>query len=191
MLCGMDAGDVVRALVDPQRVKVFAAIALGSADRERIGAATGIDARGVAAATAKLEAAGLVASGPDGLRVDQERLRELVRASSGTDTPDGEFAPFVHEGRLRALPSKRGKRHAVLAHVVETSFDAARPYDEAAVNAVLERWCEGSEVDHVAIRRYLIDHQLLFRVRGVYARSEDVLPAPGEAERYMSAIGLD
>lgn len=153
----------------------------------------GVDVRGVVAATARLSAAGLLADGPDGLRVDYEKLRELVRSldSPGGAEDDAGLARFVQDGRLRVLPSKRTRRHAVLAHIVETSFDEGTSYDEAAVNTVLERWCEGSEVDHVAIRRYLIDHQLLFRVRGVYARSADVLPAPGEAERYLSAIGLD
>ncbi len=98
--------------------------------------------------------------------------------------------PFVVDGRLRSLPSKQGRRRVVLTHVVETSFAPDTAYDEPAVNEVLLRWCEGGEVDHVAVRRYLIDHGLLFRVRGVYARRPDLLPAPGGAEDYMSAIGL-
>ncbi|GGQ70790.1 DUF2087 domain-containing protein [Couchioplanes azureus] len=100
------------------------------------------------------------------------------------------LAPFIRGDRLRQLPSKRTRRHAVLAHIVENSFEEAATYDEAAVNAILQRWCEDSGVDHVAMRRYLIDHQLLFRTGGVYARSLDVLPSPGDAERYMNAIGL-
>ena len=98
--------------------------------------------------------------------------------------------PFVRDGRLRSLPSKQGRRRAVLAHVVESSFAPDATYDEPAVNEVLLRWCEGGEVDHVAVRRYLVDHRLLFRVRGVYARRPDVLPQPGGAEHYLKAIGL-
>lgn len=189
----VEAADVIKAVADPQRFRVLAAVALGAASRDQVGAMAGVDVRGVVTATARLSATGLLADGPNGLRVDYEKLRELVRS---LDVPVGGedgtgLARFVQDGRLRGLPSKRARRHAVLAHIVETSFDEGTSYDEAAVNTVLERWCEGSGVDHVAIRRYLIDHQLLFRVRNVYARSADVLPAPGEAERYMSAIGLD
>lgn len=185
----MEAADVMRVLADPQRFRVLAAVVLGAADRDEIGELSGVDARGVLAATARMEYLGLLASGTDGLHVDYEKLRELVRAEAPGAQDD--LAPFVRGDRLCSLPSKRARRHAVLAHIVRQSFDEHTSYDEKAVNAVLERWCEGSGVDHVAIRRYLIDHQLMFRVRGIYARAPEVLPAPGDAERYMEAIGLD
>ncbi|MFI5495899.1 DUF2087 domain-containing protein [Actinoplanes sp. NPDC051859] len=101
------------------------------------------------------------------------------------------FAPFIDGDRLRRLPAKRTRRHTVLGYLVETSFAQGTTYDETAVNTILLRWCTGSEVDHVAVRRYLIDHQLLFRSGGVYARSGDLLPSPGAAQRYLDAIGLD
>ncbi|SIM60567.1 DUF2087 domain-containing protein [Micromonospora cremea] len=191
----MEAADLIRVIADPQRFRVLAAVGLGAADRDQVGAMSGVDARGVVAATARLESAGLITGGPDGFRVDFPGLRDLVRreAVDGRDESaalESALDPFVRDSRLRSLPSKRIRRHAVLAHIVRTSFDEKSSYDEKAVNSVLERWCEGSGVDHVALRRYLIDHQLMFRVRGVYARNTEVLPAPGEAERYMDAVGL-
>ncbi len=182
-------------MADPQRFRVLAAVALGATDREQIGTMSGVDARGVLAATSRLESAGLLAGGPGAFRVDFPALRDLVRREAvpaREALADGdELDRFVRDDRLRSLPSKRTRRHAVLAHIVKTSFDEQSAYDEKAVNEILERWCEGSGVDHVAMRRYLIDHQLMFRVRGVYARTSETLPAPGDAERYMEAIGLD
>jgi hypothetical protein len=98
--------------------------------------------------------------------------------------------PFIVDGRLRSLPSKQGRRRAVLAHVVETSFAPDATYDETAVNAILMRWCADGEIDHVAVRRYLVDHRLLFRVGGVYARDAGALPQTGDAERYLDAMRL-
>ena len=100
------------------------------------------------------------------------------------------FEPFVRDGTLRSLPSKQARREAVLVHIVETSFAPDATYDEPAVNEVLLRWCDGGEVDHVAVRRYLVDHRLLFRVGGVYARRADLLPQRGRAEDYLDAMGL-
>jgi hypothetical protein len=39
------------------------------------------------------------------------------------------------------------------------------------VAEVLKRWCEGGEVDHVTVRRYLVDEELLSRDGGVYWRT--------------------
>ncbi|NLU78171.1 DUF2087 domain-containing protein [Micromonospora sp. HNM0581] len=186
----MEATDVIKALADPQRFRVLAAVVLGASDRDEIGARSGVDVRGVLAATARLESLGLLTGEAGALRVDYEKLRDLLRAEAAPAAQE-DIDRFVQDGRLSSLPSKRSRRHAVLAHIVEQSFEAGSTYDEKAVNVVLERWCEGSAVDHVAMRRYLIDHQLMFRVQGVYARTTEVLPAPGEAEKYMDAIGLD
>lgn len=187
----VEATDVIKALADPQRFRVLAAVVLGVSDRDEIGARSGVDARGVLAAIARLESLGLLANDAGALHVDYEKLRDLLRVEAAPAPAQDDLGRFVQGGRLCSLPSKRTRRHAVLAHIVEQSFDEKTSYDEKAVNVVLERWCEGSGVDHVAMRRYLIDHQLMFRVQGVYARVPEVLPAPGAAEKYMDAIDLD
>jgi len=66
------------------------------------------------------------------------------------------------------VPVKPAKRRRILEHVVETSFSPDKEYDEKTVNRVLSQWCEGGEVDHVTIRRYLIDARLLTRESGTY-----------------------
>lgn len=77
---------------------------------------------------------------------------------------------FVPDGRLIRLPAKRGRRRVVLEHVVQ-SFEPGRRFPEREVDAVLRAWCAGGEVDHVTLRRYLVDEGLLSRDHGVYWRS--------------------
>lgn len=73
-------------------------------------------------------------------------------------------------GRLLRLPVRPAKRKVLLEHVV-ASFEPGRRYPEVEVNGRLRTWCEGGEVDHVTLRRYLVDQGLLARGTGVYWRS--------------------
>jgi hypothetical protein len=77
---------------------------------------------------------------------------------------------FVRNGRLLGLPAQRGRRMAVLEHLAQ-SFEPGVEYPEAEVDAALTAWCDGSGVDHVTVRRYLVDEGLLRRSGGGYARS--------------------
>jgi hypothetical protein len=82
------------------------------------------------------------------------------------------LAPFVVPGdRLTQLPAKQGRRIRVLEHIAGACFEPGRDYDEAEVNELLERWCEGGGVDHVTVRRYLIDYGILSRDAGTYRRT--------------------
>ncbi|MER7474086.1 DUF2087 domain-containing protein, partial [Micromonospora sp. NPDC000018] len=73
------------------------------------------------------------------------------------------------DGVLVGLSAQRGRRRVLLAHVA-TSFEPGVRYPERAVDDVLRRWCEGGGSDHVTLRRYLVDEQLLAREQGVYWR---------------------
>ena len=87
---------------------------------------------------------------------------------------------FVPDGRLLRLPAKQSRRKAVLEYIVQ-SFEPGRRFPEREVDAVLRAFCAGGEVDHVTVRRYLVDEGLLSRDHGVYWRSGgwvDVLGAP-------------
>ena len=93
---------------------------------------------------------------------------------------DRMLRPFVLDGRLIRLPAKRTRRRAVLEHVVQ-SFEPGRRFPEREVDVVLRAWCAGGEVDHVTVRRYLVDEGLLSREDGLYWRSGgwlDVFGAP-------------
>jgi hypothetical protein len=87
------------------------------------------------------------------------------------DLPD-QLRPFVRDGRIVAMPSKRTRRLLLLDQVAQ-AFEPGREYPEAAVNEILGAVFD----DHCALRRYLIDEDLLARSpAGVYWRSGGTTP---------------
>ncbi len=73
------------------------------------------------------------------------------------------------DGRLSAIPVQRKKRLAILRWLVE-DFRPARLYGEAEVNRIIS-W---RHPDFAALRRYLVDEELMQRRRGVYWRTGSV-----------------
>jgi hypothetical protein len=72
-------------------------------------------------------------------------------------------------GRLLSIPVQRKKRLAVLNWLAE-DFQPGRLYPESEVNRVLGR----RHPDFAALRRYLVDEELMQRRRGVYWRTGSV-----------------
>ena len=72
-------------------------------------------------------------------------------------------------GRLISIPVQRKKRLAVLRWLVE-DFQPARLYSEADVNRIMSR----RHPDFAALRRFLVDEELMQRRRGVYWRTGSV-----------------
>jgi len=72
---------------------------------------------------------------------------------------------FVRDGRLTSVPAARGKRRVLLEHIA-AAFEPGVRYPEKDVDAVLRAW----HPDHAALRRYLVDEQLLAREGGRYWR---------------------
>lgn len=77
---------------------------------------------------------------------------------------------FLPDGRLIRLPAKRARRRLLLEYLAQ-SFEPGRRIPEREVNLVLRAWCAGGDVDHVTVRRYLVDEGLLSRDHGMYWRS--------------------
>ncbi len=75
---------------------------------------------------------------------------------------------FVRDGRLVRLPAKWQKKLVVLRHVAERTFEPGIDYPERDVNDRLRAWCEDAPVDHVTLRRYLVDLGHLRRQLGHY-----------------------
>lgn len=171
-------------LADPGRMRVLAAVALGTT-REQLAGRTGLPPREAAAAVHRLQDAGLITAD---LEVAYGRLRELAAEPAATEESSG-LEPFVCGGRLRSLPAQSSRRHHVLEHVAQQSFSPGRAYDEPEVNALLGAWCEGGEVDHAALRRYLVEGGLMSRGGGIY-RLGSGTAEPGLAERRVQAMGL-
>lgn len=58
----------------------------------------------------------------------------------------------------------------MLEHVVR-SFEPGTRYAEKQVDEPLRDWCGGGEIDHVTLRRQLVDEDLLAREGGEYWRT--------------------
>ncbi|WP_433384181.1 GNAT family N-acetyltransferase [Micromonospora sp. KLBMP9576] len=183
----MTAQVLAGALADDVRRRVFAAIVLGGADATAVADRTGLSARQVLTAIRRLVDTGLVTGGDGDLRVDADRVRRAARTPAvpgpAEDPVDRVLRTFVRDGRLTGLPAQRGRRRVVLAHVAE-SFEPGERYPERAVDEVLRRWCERGGCDHVSLRRYLVDEQLLTREQGVYW-----VPRPHGEDRRVDTTG--
>lgn len=116
-------------------------------------------------------------------RTPADRLPALL-----ADAPDDPLSPFVQGRSLRSLPSSRDRRWNVLAHVATHAFTAGEQYDEREVTRRLALWCAGGNVDAVALRRYLVEEQLLSRGGGTYRLGSDG-PPPSLGERRVRAMG--
>ena len=88
---------------------------------------------------------------------------------------DLEYASRVIEtfvdpsGRLVAIPVQRKKRLAILRWLVE-DFQPGRRYTEAEVNGIISRRYH----DYAALRRYLVDEELMQRRSSIYWRTGTV-----------------
>jgi hypothetical protein len=73
---------------------------------------------------------------------------------------------FLVDGRLAMMPTRRAKRRVVLDYIARC-FEPGVRYPEKEVDVVLRAFHD----DFAALRRYLIDEDLLSRENGVYWRS--------------------
>lgn len=164
----VDAAAIVGLLAEPDRLRVAAALVLGAQTPAQVAAATSLPPRAVAAALRKLQGGGLV---DEQLRLRIGLFKEAARASAPAEpTPGDVVARFVRDGRLLGFPAQHTARRQVLEAVVQ-SFEPGRHYPERQVDEVLQAWTDGGPADHVTLRRYLVDHDLLARDGGKYWRS--------------------
>ncbi|MBL1080607.1 DUF2087 domain-containing protein [Streptomyces actinomycinicus] len=201
---------LIGLLADENRLRAFAAVALGATSPEEVAGRAGLSPKATALALLRLREQGAVTgagtgtgtgagagasagavtgtgtgtgtgsgSGAGGaLAVSYGLLRELARPDrsarpAGTDV----VSTFVRDGRLLRLPAQWTRKQQVLRHIAEQTFEPGVAYPERVVNERLRTWCEGSdEIDHVTLRRYLVDLHELRRSDGVYERA--AAPAP-------------
>jgi len=79
---------------------------------------------------------------------------------------DPRLCVFLRDGRIAAMPAKRSRRLLLLDEVAQ-AFEPGVRYPEGEVNRVLGAMFS----DHCALRRYLVDEDLLARAEGQYWRS--------------------
>jgi hypothetical protein len=175
-----DPAGLIGALAAPERLRAFAAVVLGARTSDEVAAASGLPAREVGPALARLAAVGLLDRDPTGWRVRADRLVEAARAlaepapaaAEGGANPVAEPArsavlrAFLRDGRLTGIPAARGKRLVVLDHLAGR-FEPGIRYPEREVNERLR----AAHPDVAALRRYLVDEGFLSRQAGLYWRS--------------------
>ncbi|MGW8746366.1 DUF2087 domain-containing protein [Streptomyces sp. NPDC055794] len=179
---------------EESRVRAFAAVALGAGDSAEVARMAGLSAKETAGALRRLREQGVVVPGDGGeLVVAHDRFRELARAARPAADPAGDPAPaadgdrtgmilrtFVKDGRLVRLPARWTRKKVVLRHIAERTFAPGVEYPERTVDQKLRTWCEDGEVDHVTLRRHLVDFGHLRRSGGIYTR-------PVESDRVGTA----
>jgi hypothetical protein len=85
---------------------------------------------------------------------------------SNSDTDAKILRAFVVDERLVSIPTKHGKRQAVLNWLAQ-DFEPGRRYSEAMVNLILGQ----RHTDTAALRRYLVEDGYLDRADGQYWRA--------------------
>jgi hypothetical protein len=163
-------------LADEDRLRVFAALALGARTVPDLAEQAGIDPRNVVKALQRLESGGVVAGSGAEWELRREVIASEARRTSTTFEPyDEEGLPprqasvlraFLREGRLASIPSVRSKRLVVLDHVAKV-FEIGVRYHEREVDTLLRAFHD----DYAALRRYLVDEGFLAREHGEYWRS--------------------
>jgi hypothetical protein len=165
---------LIGLLAEPRRLRVFAAVVLGARTTSEIVDATGLTLREVVEALRRLSDGGLVSPAPP-FAAQVDVLKESARSTAGA-RPSGEaldpdharasvLRNFIVDGRLVSIPAARGKRRIILEHIA-AAFEPGVRYPEREVDAILRAW----HPDHAALRRYLVDEQLLTRDAGIYWR---------------------
>ena len=172
------ARELVGLLADDDRRRVFAALVLGASSIDAVRRDAGLDARAAGRALQRLVDAGLVVRGDDGdVHLLGEAFALAARAHAEREPRHAEhddepadvarvLRAFVRDGRLVSIPAVRTKRLVVLDWLVQ-QFEPGRRYSEQMVNLILGK----VHPDTAALRRYLVDEELLSRERSEYWRT--------------------
>ncbi len=81
---------------------------------------------------------------------------------------------FIKDDRLVSIPARHKKRLVILRYLVDRSFPEDRAYPEKEVNQRLALF----HPDVAALRRYMVEENLLTRESGEYRRLEAVATEP-------------
>jgi hypothetical protein len=172
----MTAGsDLLGALADENRLRVFAAVLLGDSSARAVAQRVGLRERDALKGLSTLEQVGLVVRGDDGWVALPQAVRDAVvsaaepRTYVDHGTADARAATvlrtFMPDGRLDRLPSARSKRLVVLDQIARV-FEPGVRYPEPDVNAMLTAFHD----DYASLRRHLVDEGFLSREAGTYWR---------------------
>jgi hypothetical protein len=78
---------------------------------------------------------------------------------------DARLRVFLRDGRIETIPAKHSRRRVLLDQIAQ-AFEPGVRYPERDVSLFLS----GLHPDYAALRRYLVDEELLTRADGEYWR---------------------
>jgi hypothetical protein len=177
-----DAAAIAGLLADDGRRRVVAALVLGSATVDDVRQATGLTAREVAEALARLVAGELVVRGTDGGHVLLGEAFRLAAIAASPERPEPDptgdapedearvLRAYFRAGRLVQIPAQRSKKRIILDRLA-LEFDVGKRYSERQVNGILRRF----HPDVASLRRYLVDEGFLDREAGEYWRAGGIV----------------
>ena len=167
----MTPADLLRLLLDPDRLAVAGALASRQMTTKEVVDATGRNQRVVLTAIGDLRAAGLVAVDGEHYAIDAAALRDAARAAADLDVP---MDPVIGYGMtedeqailrrffagrtITEIPANRAKRQVLLQRLA-LEFDVGQRYTEREVNDILFVF----HPDWSTLRRYLVDEGFLDR----------------------------
>lgn len=173
--------DFVKAMSDPDRLRIVGLLSQASATREEIAARLGLSARDSFNHLAFLEYVGVVSQAGGVFTLDNDKLAVLGKlAGEGNrfeppEDLDDESKKILRDylnadGTIRQVPELK-KIQPILDYLIQ-NFETGRTYTEREVNAIIKRFNE----DTAGLRRDLVD-------AGMLARESDGSkywrPAPG------------
>jgi hypothetical protein len=171
--------DILRALADPERLRIAGALAAGDAAASTLAGSLGLPLARVRRHLTRLTAAGVARLQPDRrtYRLDPETLRWAaervgppretgIALGAATEDEESILRAFFRNGRLVEIPTKASKRRVVLERIA-LEFEPGGRYQEREVNVIVARF----STDHASLRRYLVDEGFLAREAGVYWRT--------------------
>jgi hypothetical protein len=172
-----DAERILGLLAEPERMRVAAALVLGYSSIDEIARISGVPARSVNGAIARLVAGDMVVEdGTSGYRFAIEELKVAARSAAAARPKEEDIdAPadaarvlraFIRDGRLTSIPAAHAKRLVILDYLSQV-FEPGRHYKEKQVNEILGRVYG----DVAALRRYMVDEGFMNRRGGIYWRA--------------------
>lgn len=171
-----EAAELLGLLAEHDRLRVVAALVLGAGTTAEVAEVAGLPTRNTLRALNRLQAGGLVSGRKGEWSLHADRFQAAARAAAPPPTHDDHGAAdaaaapvlraFLKDGRLVSIPAARSKRRVVLDHIARV-FEPGVRYPERDVDTVLRAF----HPDHAALRRYLVDEDLMAREAGIYWRT--------------------
>ena len=170
----------MKSLADAERLKIAGLLGVEALTPSQIAERLGIKPGDVQHHLDQLTLAGLAHKEGSAYLLDSGALEKLSRQVLAQSRPPAkeyegdEFAVKTlraylgRDGTLNSIPNQHKKLMVILNHLVK-NFEPGVKYPENQVNQILRRFHE----DTAALRRYMVDNNLLTREKGIYLRLED------------------